>query len=59
MHMLSTADVFVGTYTSNIGRLVAILREANGLPRKTSISVDVPTWQSGRKLYGDWQWKVD
>lgn len=39
--MLASADVFVGTFTSNVSRLVALLREGiNGKPRDSSISLD-------------------
>ncbi|CAM9265482.1 unnamed protein product [Ectocarpus sp. 13 AM-2016] len=49
LHMMSHADVFVGTYSSNIGRLVYLLREVNGLPRFSTQSVDDPTWYFGRR----------
>ncbi|CAM9337185.1 unnamed protein product [Ectocarpus sp. 13 AM-2016] len=49
LHMMSHADVFVGTYSSNVGRLVYLLREVNGLPRYSSHSVDTPTWYFGRR----------
>ncbi|CAN0239537.1 unnamed protein product, partial [Ectocarpus fasciculatus] len=48
MHMMSHADVFVGTFSSNIGRLVYLFREINGLPRFSTQSVDTPTWYFGR-----------
>ncbi|CAM9358311.1 unnamed protein product [Scytosiphon promiscuus] len=38
--MLSEAEVFVGTFTSNIARFVYVMRESNGLPRNSAISVD-------------------
>lgn len=50
--MLSEADVFVGTYSSNVARRVALMRHANGLERGTALSVDVPTWHAGRRWLG-------
>ncbi|CAM9288060.1 unnamed protein product [Ectocarpus sp. 13 AM-2016] len=49
LHMMSHADVFIGTYSSNIGRLVYLFREVNGLPRYSTHSVDDPTWHFGRR----------
>ncbi|CAM9336655.1 unnamed protein product, partial [Ectocarpus sp. 8 AP-2014] len=49
LRMMSYADVFVGTFSSNIGRLVYLLREINGLPRYSTHSVDKPTWYFGRR----------
>ncbi|CAM9858440.1 unnamed protein product, partial [Ectocarpus sp. 12 AP-2014] len=49
LHMMSHADVFVGTFSSNIGRLVYLMREVNGLPRNSTLSVDVPEWFLGRR----------
>ncbi|CAN0027629.1 unnamed protein product, partial [Laminaria digitata] len=41
LQLLSSADVFVGTYTSNVSRLVALLREGiDGKPRDSCISLD-------------------
>lgn len=50
LDMMSHADVFVGTFSSNIGRLVYLMREVNGLPRNSSVSVDVPEWFLGRRV---------
>lgn len=42
------ADVFVGTYySSNVGRFVAIMREANDKPSDSSMSVDINPWFPG------------
>lgn len=59
---LSKAFVFVGTYSSNIGRFVTVLRESFGFSRDSSISVDnPPVWFPGgnsnphgmyHKMYG-------
>ncbi|CAM9400430.1 unnamed protein product, partial [Hapterophycus canaliculatus] len=49
LQQLTTADVFVGTYSSNLGRLLALLRESIGQKnRATAISIDA-TWFAGRK----------
>ena len=40
---LSNAEVFVGTFSSNMGRIVHIARESKNKPRNSSISLDV-TW---------------
>lgn len=41
LQMLSAANVFVGTYSSNVGRLVALLREGvDGHGRESCISLD-------------------
>ena len=41
---LTSSELFVGTFSSNFGRLVAIFREAEGKPRSSSISVDIKKW---------------
>ena len=40
IEMLVEADIFVGTFSSNIGRLVAILRDGIGKSTDSSISMD-------------------
>lgn len=47
LDQLTKAEMFVGTFSSNIGRLVALLREASGKPRESSISID-GDWVPGR-----------
>lgn len=47
LQMLSLADVFVGTFSSNIGRLVYLMRETNGFQRNSTISVDKRDWHIG------------
>lgn len=49
LHMLREADLFIGTFSSNIGRLMVPLREASGFPRNTTRSVHVGVWVPGRK----------
>lgn len=49
LQQLSLAEVFVGTFSSNLGRLIAVLREGNGRERSSAISVDRPTWTPGRR----------
>jgi len=50
LEILSVADIFVGTYSSNVGRLTTVLRAAKGKHPSTAYSVDVPNWHSGRNL---------
>ncbi|CAM9316215.1 unnamed protein product [Laminaria digitata] len=47
IEQLAAADVFVGTFTSNVGRLVVMLREGLGKQRNSSISLDTP-WRPAR-----------
>lgn len=46
---LSRAELFVGTYSSNWGRLLHIMREANNKSRETTISVDGKNWEPVRR----------
>lgn len=47
MNKLAHSEVFVGSFSSNLGRLVAVFREGNGKPRDSSMSVDIKMWHSG------------
>lgn len=47
LQMMSEADVFVGTFSSNIARLVHVMRESKGFQRNSTMSVDIPDWYSG------------
>lgn len=47
LEKLSYSEVFVGTFSSNIGRFVTVLREFRGKKRESSISVDVVNWFPG------------
>lgn len=48
LRQCAKADVFVGTFSSNMGRLLVLLRESIGLkPRHSAISVD-RSWTAGR-----------
>lgn len=47
LNKLAHSEVFVGSFSSNLGRLVTVFREGNGKPRDSSMSVDVKTWFSG------------
>lgn len=49
LHQLARADVFVGTFTSNVGRMVMVLREGFQKERTSAISLDKKYWFSGRK----------
>lgn len=47
LEQLTKAELFVGTFSSNVGRLVALLREAAGKSRQSAISID-GAWLPGR-----------
>jgi len=51
LDVLSTTDIFVGSYSSNVGRLVALLRAANGFHPRTTYSVDQENWFAWRRLH--------
>lgn len=40
MEMLARGEVFVGTLSSNIGRMALLMREARGRSRTTTLSLD-------------------
>lgn len=44
---LSKAELFVGTFSSNLGRHVAVHRDINGKSRNSSISVEHQRWVAG------------
>ncbi|CAM9358386.1 unnamed protein product [Scytosiphon promiscuus] len=44
LKMMSEADVFIGTFSSNIARFVYLMRDSNGLSRNSTVSVDEPVW---------------
>ena len=48
LDQLAAANVFVGTFSSNVGRLVMLLRESFGKPRHSCISLNVE-WQPNRQ----------
>ncbi|CAN0115382.1 unnamed protein product [Ascophyllum nodosum] len=50
LRMLAEANVFVGTYSSNLGRMVALLRESRDMPRSSSLSLDRNGWFPTRHL---------
>ena len=47
LDQMVAADVFVGTFSSNVGRLVLLLREAIGKERSSCISLDYD-WHPNR-----------
>eukprot|EP00903_Cladosiphon_okamuranus_P005843 g5784.t1 len=50
LHQCTQADVFVGTFSSNLGRLLVLLRESIGLKqRHSAISLDGPWWAGRRR----------
>ncbi|CAM9674084.1 unnamed protein product [Ectocarpus fasciculatus] len=48
LDMLAGATVFAGTYSSNMGRLLALMRRSLNKPDKSSLSTDRPSWFLGR-----------
>ena len=50
LKMLSQANVFVGTYSSNVARMIALLRESRDMPRSSILSLDIPDWYPNRHL---------
>lgn len=49
MLMLTAADMFSGTFSSNLGRIVTLMREAlNNKPRDSALSSDTANWFAGR-----------
>ncbi|CAN0221093.1 unnamed protein product [Scytosiphon promiscuus] len=51
LHMLAGAHVFCGTYTSNVGSIVALMRESLSLPRDSALSADS---MESRTLFAGW-----
>lgn len=49
LEQLAAAELFVGTFSSNVGRLVMLLREDLGKPRNSTISMDRHSWYPGRQ----------
>ena len=48
--MMAEGNIFVGTFSSNVARMIVIWREAKGLPRGSTLSVDNPVWYPGRRV---------
>ena len=48
IQMLVEAEVFVGTFSSNIGRIVYELRDAIGKRRETTINIEGRQWHPAR-----------
>ena len=46
--MLAQANIFVGTYSSNVERMVALLRESRDMPRSSTLSLDRNGWFATR-----------
>lgn len=46
-------NFFVGTFSSNVGRLIALLRAARGWDPQSSASTDDPSWYWGRRQLND------
>lgn len=47
--MLAEADVFSGTLTLNVGRLVHLMRHTLNKPPESTVSADAPRWHPGRR----------
>ena len=52
LDQLAAADVFVGTCSSNLGRLVMVLRDGLGKTSNTSISLDRPWYPKRERSLG-------
>lgn len=50
LEQLAAADVFVGTCSSNIGRLVMVLRDGLGKEKDSAISLDIG-WNPKRERH--------
>ncbi|CAM9127186.1 unnamed protein product, partial [Ectocarpus sp. 4 AP-2014] len=48
LEMLANADVFCGTFSSNLSRIVALMRRTLKLPDESALSADTPHWYIGR-----------
>lgn len=46
LRMLARADVFSGTFSSNVGRMVTLMRKSLGKPR-SAVAADKKRWRSG------------
>jgi len=49
LQMLAGADVFSGTFSSNLGRVVALMRHTLGKARNSALSADDPEWFPARR----------
>ena len=49
LQMLAGADVFSGTFSSNLGRIVALMRHTLHKPEQSTLSVDGRRWFPARK----------
>lgn len=47
LEMMASAAVFSGTFSSNISRLVALMRHSLGKPEGSALSADFPRWTPG------------
>ncbi|CAM9212405.1 unnamed protein product, partial [Ectocarpus sp. 13 AM-2016] len=48
LEMLANANVFCGTFSSNMSRIVALMRRTLKLPDESALSADTPHWYIGR-----------
>ncbi|CAM9255484.1 unnamed protein product [Ectocarpus sp. 12 AP-2014] len=48
LEMLASANVFCGTFSSNMSRIVALMRRTLKLPDESALSADTPHWYIGR-----------
>lgn len=47
LRMLARADVFSGTFSSNVGRMVTLMRNALHQPKRSAVAADKKRWKSG------------
>eukprot|EP00903_Cladosiphon_okamuranus_P007624 g7393.t1 len=48
LQMLAGAEVFSGTFSSNLGRIVCLMRHTLNKPKESALSADEPAWFPGR-----------
>eukprot|EP00903_Cladosiphon_okamuranus_P007636 g7405.t1 len=48
LQMLAGAEVFSGTFSSNLGRIVCLMRHTLNKPKESALSADDPAWYPGR-----------
>ncbi|CAM9383799.1 unnamed protein product [Ectocarpus sp. 6 AP-2014] len=51
LEMLAGSAVFSGTFSSNVGRMVALMRKTLDMPDESAVSVDFPAWFAGRQRH--------
>lgn len=49
IEMMANAAIFSGTFSSNLGRIVALMRHTLGKPAQSTLSNDRRAWHLGRQ----------